>query len=205
VAPLTPPDLDPSAIRDATEQVLAGQSYRSARPGLLAQLFTAITDAIAGGLARVLSAGGGQVALIVVAGAVMIIGVIAWQLTRRVRRDRRRTPHPGRIGGRTADDWRRAAAGHAADGAWARAVRCHYRALLADLVSAGAIDEVAGRTARGYLRDVAAAAPDAERAMTTATEAFESAWYDGGAVDATDVDRVRAAADAVRSCLLVRA
>jgi hypothetical protein len=205
VASLTPSDLDASAIRDATGQVLAGEAYQPARPDLLSRLYTAVVDAIVGGIDRVLSAGGGGVALAVVAGAVVVVVVIAWLLTRRVRRDRRRLPRPGRIEGRTGDDWRHAAERHVAEQAWAPAVRCHYRALLADLVAAGTIDEVAGRTARGYLSDVVAAAPDARQPMSTVTGAFESAWYDGGAVTAADVDRVQAAADQVRSHLFVLA
>ncbi|HEX6256427.1 MAG TPA: DUF4129 domain-containing protein [Euzebyales bacterium] len=205
MASLTPSDLDAGAIRDATEQVLAGPAYGPARPGLLSRVLTVVIDAVAGGLDRVLSAGGGGVALAVVAGAVVVIVVIAWLLTRRVRRDRQRRPRPGRIAGRTGDDWRREAEVHVAQEAWARALRCLYRALLADLVSVGAIDEVAGRTARGYLRDVTASAPDAEGPMSIVTEAFESAWYDGGAVTASDVARVRTAADQVRSFLLVAA
>jgi hypothetical protein len=205
VAPLIPTDVDASAIREATAQVLAGEAYRPARPSLPSRVFATVVDTVAGALDQLLSVGGGGVALAVVAAAVLVVGVIAWRLTRRVRSDRRRRPQPGRIEGRSGDDWRRTAERLAAEHAWAGAVRCLYRALLADLVAAGAIDEVAGRTARGYLRDVVATAPDAEQPMTTVTRAFESAWYDGGAVTADDVDHVRSAADQVRSRLFVPA
>ena len=205
MAGLTPSDLDAGAIRGAAERVLSGPAYEQARPSSLERVATSVVDAIARVLDALVSPGGSGVGIGMLAAAVALVALIAWRLARRVRRDRARRAAPAQIGGRTARDWEQDAERHAAGGAWGEALRCHYRALLADLVAAGMIDEVAGRTARGYLREVTAAAPDATEAMTTVTEAFEMAWYDRGDVTATDVTDLRVAAATVRRHLLVPA
>lgn len=205
MAQLTPSDLDAGAIRDVTERVLAGPDYAQAQPGPLTRLVDAVLDRVADVIGTLLSPRGSGVGVALLAVAVATVALIAWTLLRRVRRDRARAPVPGRIGGRTAQDWQRAAERYAADADWASALRCHYRALLADLVAAGLVDEVAGRTARGYQRDIVAATPDAGDAMTTVTAAFEAAWYGHRDVTAADVTVLQAAAAAVRRHLLVPA
>jgi len=205
VAGLTPSDLDADAIRDVTARVLARPAYEPAESGSFERLVTSVVDATARVLDALVSPAGSGVGLGLLAGAGALVAVVAWRLARRVRRDRGQRAAPGRLGGRTAADWEREAERHTADGAWGDALRCHYRALLADLVAAGMIDEVAGRTARGYLRDVGAAAPDATAAMTTVTEAFEATWYGRRDTTATDVAQLRAATATVRRHLLVAA
>lgn len=205
MAGLTPSDLDARAIRDAAERVLSDPTYESARPGALDRVVTAVVDAVARVLDLLVAPGGSGVGLGLLAAAVALVAVITWRLAGRVRRDRARRAAPGRIDGRTARDWERDAERHAGAGAWRAALRCHYRALLADLIAAGMVDEVAGRTARGYLREIAAAAPDAAEPMTAVTEAFETAWYDRRDVTAADVADLRLAAAAVRHRLLVPA
>lgn len=200
---LTPSDLGAQAIRDATARVLADPVYEPARPGALERAGTALVDALARVLETLVSPAGSGVGVGMLAAAVGLVALVVWRLARRVRRDRGRQAAPGDVGGRTAGDWELEARRHAADGAWNEALRCHYRALLAELVAAGVIHEVAGRTARGYLRDVVAAAPEALGAMTTVTAAFEAAWYDRRAVTARDVTDLRTAAAAVRRHLLL--
>lgn len=204
-AALTPSDLDPERIRRATAQVLAGPDFAGAQPGVLTRAARWVLDRVGELLAAIVSGGGGPLGLALLAVALVVLGLIVWSLVRRVRRDRGRpAPRPGGIGGRTAADWTAAAERAEAEGAWADALRCRYRALLADLVAAGMLDEVPGRTARGYERDVAAAAPDAAAPLRDVTRAFEGAWYDRRAVDAADVEALRAAADAVRRRVPVR-
>jgi hypothetical protein len=60
------------------------------------------------------------------------------------------------------------------------------------------IDEVAGRTARAYQREIATACPAAADAMTTVTAAFEAAWYGDRHVSSADVTALRDAAATVR-------
>lgn len=205
MADLTPSDLDAGTIRGTVERILAGPAYESTRPLALERAFDAVVDALSRALDTLTSPAGYGVGTGLLLGVVVVVGVIAWRLARRVRTDRARRATPGTLGGRTARDWEDEADRHAAEGAWGGALRCHYRALLADLVAAGLVDEVAGRTARGYLRDVAAAAPDAADAMSEITRAFEAAWYGRRQVTAADVTELRAAAATVRRRALVAA
>lgn len=205
MAGLTPSDLDAEAVRSAAERVLSSATFEPVRPGVIERALTAAGDVVAQVLDTLVSPAGSGIGIGLLAAAVTLVGLIAWRLARRVRRDRGRPPTPGALAGRSARAWELEADRHAADGAWAEALRCHYRALLADLVAAGTIDEVAGRTARGYLREVATAAPRAADAMTAVTEAFEAAWYDRRDVTPTDVTELRAATAAVRRHVMVRA
>lgn len=196
---LTPSDLAAERIRAATAQVLAGPDFADARPGVVDQAARWALDELGALLAAIVSGGGGLLGLALLAAALVVLGLIVWSLVRRVRRDPGRpVPRPGGLGGRAAADWSTAAERAEAAGAWADALRCRYRALLADLVAAGMLDEVPGRTARGYQRDVTSAAPGAAGPMREVTRAFEAAWYDRRPVDAADVAALRAAADAVR-------
>jgi hypothetical protein len=203
VALVTPSDLDPEQIRQATDRVLS--EYAQAEPGLLAQALRWVLDQVAAIVSGLISAGGGGVGVALLIALVGGVAVIAWRLVRRVRTDRGHQARPGTIGGRTAQDWRADAQRHEDAREWASALRCHYRALLADLIAAEMIDEIAGRTARGYLHDVIGAAPDAAQPMTAVTAAFEAAWYDRREVTQADVRALRDAAAAVRARLLVPA
>lgn len=203
-ATLAPSDLAAERIRQATDRVLAGPDFAGAQPGLVTRASRWLLDRLAELLTAIVSGGGGLLGLTLLAAAVVVLGLVTWQLVRRVRRDRgTRVPRPGATGGRTAAEWTVDAERAEAAGAWPDALRCHYRALLADLVDAGMLDEVPGRTARGYLRDVGAAAPDAAGPMRQVTRAFEAAWYDRRSVTASDVDALRTKADAVRRRVLV--
>ncbi len=205
-APLAPSDLAAERIRQVTERVLAGAEFTGAQPDPVTRASRWLLDRLAELLTALVSSGGGPLGLALLTGALVVVGLVGWQLVRRVRRDRGvRRPRAGVIGGRSAADWTADAERAEATGAWPQALRCHYRALLADLVAAGMLDEVPGRTARGYLRDVGDAAPDAVGPMREVTRAFEAAWYDRRPVTATDVDALRTAADAVRRRVLVAA
>lgn len=205
-APLAPSDLSAERIREATERVLSGPDFTDARPGPITSASRWLLDRLAELVTAIVAGGGGPLGVALLAAAVVVLGLITWQLVRRVRRDQGiHAPRPGAAGGRTAADWTADAARAEAAGAWADALRCHYRALLADLVGAGMVDDVPGRTTRGHLRDVAATAPDAAGPMRDVTRAFEAAWYDRRPVSASDVDALRTAADAVRRRVLVGA
>lgn len=201
--PLTPSSVEPSEIRRVTEQTLAQPRFDVAGPSLPERLLLWILDRIASLLAQ-LTAGGngttvGWVILVLAVGVTMFIAV---RLLLRVRRDPGVAAVPG-IGGRTAEDWRER--GRRAEVAqdWAEALRCSYRALLAELVAAGITDEVVGRTARDYLRDISEAAPEAAAPMTWMTDAFEATWYDRRPVGAADLDAMRRASEGVRRGALV--
>ena len=187
-----------------TEEVLAQPRYDAAEPGLFSQIATWLLDRIARLFALLEAGDGGTiVGVVVLALAVGVTALLVVRLLLRVRRDPGVAAVAG-IGGRSAEDWRELARRAEAAGDWAEALRCSYRALLADLVAAGLTDEVAGRTARDYLRDISAAAPEAEGPMTWATDVFEATWYDRRPVDASDLAAMRRAGEGVRRSALVR-
>ena len=203
MARLTPSDVEPEQIRQVTADVLARSEFDAARPGLVERWGRALIDVIADVLAALPQGARGVAGVVVLGVAVVAVALIAWWLLRRVRPDRRGPARLGRIGGRGASDWQRDAERHAAAGEWTAALRCRYRALLADLVTAGLVQETAGHTARGYLHDLRDAAPQTEVAMTAVTEAFEAAWYASRPVTRADVEALQSAADAVRRDVLV--
>ncbi len=86
-------------------------------------------------------------------------------------------------------NWRHEADEHRRAGRYRDALRCRYRALVADLARRGLIDEIPGRTTgeeRAQLRRVR---PDAGRSFAAAAELFDGAWYGHLEVDSSDDDR----------------
>ena len=202
---LTPSQIEPSEIRRVTAEVLARPDLQDAGPGLLqrAQRWGV------GQLARLIDllgqgAGGRVVGTVVLVAAIAALVVLTLLLRRRVRRDPGAAARPTGIGGRSARDWEALARRAEAAGDWAGALRCGYRALLSELIAAGTTDEVIGRTAREYLRDVSDAAPAARQPLAWITGAFEATWYDRRPVDRDDLAELRRASDEVRRAALVR-
>ncbi len=86
-------------------------------------------------------------------------------------------------------NWRDEAEEHRRAGRYRDALRCRYRALVADLARRGLIDEIPGRTTgeeRAQLRRVR---PDAGRSFSAAADLFDGAWYGHLDVDRSDDDR----------------
>jgi hypothetical protein len=202
---LTHSDVEASQIRRVTEQVLGDPRYREAEPSVIQRAIMWVIDALARLIGQLRAGDGGTiVGVALMALAIGVTVVIVVVLLRRVRRDAGTAGVTAGIGGRTGGDWRRLAEEAEDAGEWDVALRCRYRALLADLVAAGVTDEVVGRTARDYLRDISDAAPATEQSLTWVTEAFEATWYDRRPVAASDVAAVRTASDDIRRHALVK-
>jgi Domain of unknown function (DUF4129) len=73
--------------------------------------------------------------------------------------------------------WRREAERLAAEGRYREALRCRYRALVADLAYRGVLTEVPGRTTGDYERLVAALLPEVATQFSSVTRLFERCWY----------------------------
>lgn len=187
MAELPVPATSADDVRRATESVLSRPEFAEAQPSLWDRLWTMLGDAIARVL-ETLSGGGrgsviGTVALVVVA-AVLAFAVV--RLTRSVRKDPGvEFTVEGHLG-RTSAEWSAEADDHERAGQWRDAVRCRYRAVLADLAAAGLVDEVSGRTSGEYLAAVRRDAPAADASFTEVTRRFESAWYGHGTTTAAD-------------------
>lgn len=76
-----------------------------------------------------------------------------------------------------AEAWRRRADEAEAAGDRREAVRCRWRSMVAELASAGALDEIRGRTSGELVAALADARSPAAEVFAQATRRFEDAWY----------------------------
>jgi hypothetical protein len=184
-ADLPAPTIDPQRVKDLTQQILRRREFQPPRRSLLQAAWHWLSNQIGKLLSNLFgggSFGSDNVALVVV-GVVSIV-VIALVVTAVVRRGRGgRGPRqpvvvlrgPGASPSPAA--WRAEAAAHEAAGRWRDALRCRYRALVAELVGRGLVEEIPGRTSGEYRRDVTAVVPAAGPAFDGATDLFEESWY----------------------------
>jgi Domain of unknown function (DUF4129) len=189
---LPAPTRDPDRVREAVREVLARPEFRPPERSLLQRAWDWLLEQAGRLLAELGASGvGGIVGLAVLVLALLGIGLLAARFSRGV------TPSPevrAAVPGaprRPAADWRAEAEAHERAGRWRQAVRCRYRALVAELAARGLVDEVPGRTAGEYRREVGRSLPDAAADFAGATELFELAWYGRGEPGAPEASRVR--------------
>ena len=188
MAELPVPSTSASEIRRVTEEVLSRPEFDAARPAWWERVLEAIGDFFANVIGA-LSAGnrGSAIGTIVL---VVVVLAVAAALIRYVTTVRRDATVPVAVDvqiGRSPRDWLAEAQAHAQGERWRQAVRCRYRALLAELAAAGLVEEVAGRTSGEYRAVVAHDVPSAAAAFDEATAVFDLAWYGHEPVSAGDV------------------
>jgi hypothetical protein len=124
-------------------------------------------------------------AVLVVAAAAVIFLALRNSAPRRSRRSRRNgvviTDEDQEL---SAEQWRKEADRLAAEGNYREALRCRYRALVAELADRRLIDQVPGRTSGDYDRAVRALVPEVAEQFSSATRLFERCWYGHEASDA---------------------
>jgi hypothetical protein len=121
-----------------------------------------------------------DVVLVVLIGAVVSLLVLAFRsgAFSRLRHPRGTGVVVTEEGGIMAPEaWLRQAAQLAAEGRYREALRCRYRALVAELAYRGVVDEVPGRTSGDYERLVGAIVPEVATEFSTITRLFERCWY----------------------------
>ncbi|HLY82838.1 MAG TPA: DUF4129 domain-containing protein [Acidimicrobiales bacterium] len=174
---------DPAGIHAATRDILGRAEFRPPRRSWWAAALGWIGREIARLFGDLTGAGGGAggwVAVAVLVVIVVVVAVISIRLW--VRMPARGSPPfvvTAAVAGRSAVDWRAEAARHDREGRWRDALRCRYRALVADLAGRGVVEEIPGRTAGEYRGEVAVRAPGVSPLFRDATERFEGAWYGG--------------------------
>jgi len=192
------PDRDPDQVREVVREVLARPEFRPPHRSLTERALDWVLELIGRLLAALGGSGaGGIVGLILLALVLVGVGVLAARLSRGL------TPSPevaaavpaGRR--RSAAEWRAEAEAQERAGAWREAVRSRYRALVADLASRGLVEEVPGRTAGEYRREVGHALPEAATEFAGATELFEVAWYGRARTGAGEAAHLRDLSDRV--------
>ena len=192
---LPPPDHSGASIRRAAREITSRPEFR--RPGK--SLTQTVLDWLNNLLDRITRVSGGTtvVGFLILLVALALIGWFVYRATRGLRPDPKRSVSVIVDVGRPATDWRAEATAHDAAGRWREALRCRYRALIADLAARGTVREVPGRTTGEYraalTRDLPAAAAD----FGVATELFERAWYGAEAAGPDENRRFDEAAERV--------
>ena len=177
------PHHDPAQVRGAARAILKRPEFHPPKRSWWSAAIAWVFRELGKLLSKLLGLGGGSgagawIPVVVIAAVLVVIGVLVVRYSVRMPRD------PSRpvvvtvsTAGRSAVDWRAEAARHEREGRWRDALRCRYRALVADLARRGVVEEVPGRTAGEYRAAVAASVPYAGADFTGATELFENAWY----------------------------
>jgi len=192
------PDRDRQQVREVVREVLSRPEFRPPPRSLTERLLDWVLEAVGRLLAALGGTGaGGIVGLVLLALVLLGVGVLAARFSRGL------TPSPevaaavpaGRR--RSAAEWRADAEAQERVGAWREAVRSRYRALVADLAARGLVEEVPGRTAGEYRRQVGRAVPAAAADFAGATELFEVAWYGRADTGAGEAAHLRDLSDRV--------
>jgi hypothetical protein len=175
---LPPPEVSADEARRAAEEILARPEFRRPEPSPVERALDWVGERL-GDLLRDLTAGGlGTVVAWVVLG--LLVAVVVAVVVRVLRTTRRMPTRPPPLDverRRPVADWRAEAERHEAAGDWKAALRCRYRALVVDLIARDLLDDVPGRTAGEYRREVADQAPVVAGEFAGASELFERAWY----------------------------
>ena len=188
----------PGAIRRAAHDILSRPEFRPTPKTPLERLRSWIFDQVGHLISRVLAAGphgilGALIATAVVAAVVVLI-------VRGLRATAFNSPYDGySVTGprRPPEDWLAEAARCEAAGDWHGAVRCRYRALVAELARRGVFDEVPGRTTGEYRRALEQTLPGAATEFADVTDTFERTWYGGDPAEMSTAASLRAGADRV--------
>jgi hypothetical protein len=195
---LPAPQRDANQVRDATRRVLRRAEFQPAQRTPLEVAWQWLLERLGILLGQLAAGGAGSVV-----GLLLVLLVLAAVAFVAVRFSLGLTPDPAAatalpaVPGRTAASWRAEAEAHERAGEWRQAVRCRYRALVAELAVRGLVDEVPGRTAGEYRGQVRRNAPLVADDFAGATELFELAWYARWPTGRDDAGRLRNLSDRV--------
>jgi hypothetical protein len=190
---LPEPQLDAPRVREAIEAILARREFAPEPRSWTERARDLVIERLGDLLGALFDGGAGGLVGWIVVGVLTVVAVLAaLRFTRGLRGDPTATSDTDRAQRRPAADWQAAAAAHEAAGEWRAALRCRWRALVADLDGRGLVEEVPGRTAGEYRRQVAVALPGAAPDFDAATALFEEAWYGEHPAGAEQVERLGA-------------
>jgi len=188
----------PDEARARATEILSRPEFRPPEQSWFDRAREWVGNAIGRLLSALFEGGAGSaVTWALLAVAVAVIVLIAIRIGRTVQRDPVRRVRVEVERHRDPADWRAEAARLEAEGRWKAALRCRYRALVADLVRRDVVRDVPGRTTGEYRAEVAEAAPTVAGDFAGASELFERAWYGDLPTGADESDRFRELADRV--------
>jgi Domain of unknown function (DUF4129) len=185
-------DRNPDEVHRAAREVLSRPEFRAAGRSLFAR----VLDWVLGHLADLIAAliGSSAASIVGLILTLLILGAVAAvaiRFARGMSSDPEVAAAIPSAPRRGAEEWRAEAEAHERAGEWRRALRCRYRALVADLAGRGLVEEVPGRTAGEYRGEVQRNAPGAAEAFSGATDLFERAWYGRAPTGADDARHFR--------------
>ena len=201
---LPPSQQDPEEVRDEIERILNQPEYREPPRPIFQRIMDWISERMADLLADIL--GGGRAVVIgwvISAVVALVVGYLLLRFVLSLRGDPARREAAMADPRRPAEDWVAEAERYEAAGEWRQALRCRYRALVAQLAARGLVEEIPGRTAGEYRLEVAENLPSAAQPFAAATLMFEEAWYGGADVDEVRHAQFRAAATEVTATVRV--
>lgn len=186
------PTRDPDQVHRAAGEVLSRPEFREAARPLLSRIWSWVLGRLAELLAALVGTSAGSiVGLLLFLLILAAVAAVAVRFARGMTRDPEVAAAIPSEPGRSAEEWRSRAEAHERAGEWRQALRCRYRALVADLGGRGLVEEVPGRTTGEYRGQVERNVPAAAEAFAGATELFERAWYGRTPTGAGEVTRFR--------------
>ncbi len=190
--PLPLPVTPPVTVRKLATEILSRREFRRDPPTLMSRLIRWILDLLADVVRSATGANFGLLGWVVIA---VLVSLVVFALYRSVLAFQRNPDMAGGVADdgvrRAPQDWRAEAAAHEAAGRWRDALRCHWRALVAELAERGLVQEIPGRTTGEYRRAVARSVPEVVASFSEATVLFEVAWYAAGEVGPADTARCK--------------
>jgi hypothetical protein len=189
---LPAPTRDPGQIHRAVDEVLARPEFRPAARPLLERIWSWIVTRLGELLADLTATTAGSlIGLAIFLVILLVLGLLATRFIRTMSRSPEVAAAMVATPRRIAAEWRAEAEAHEAVREWRQAVRCRYRALVADLASRGVVEEVPGRTSGEYRGEVGRNLPNASEAFASATDVFDRAWYGGQPTGEGEAVRLR--------------
>jgi predicted lipid-binding transport protein (Tim44 family) len=189
---LPAPSRDPSEVHRAVDEVLSRPEFRQAARPLLDRILTRVLALLGELLASLMATTAGSViGLALFIAILLLLALLATRFARTMSRSPEVAAAVVAAPRRGAAEWRAEAEEHEAAGEWRQAVRCRYRALVADLSSRGVVEEAPGRTSGEYRGEVGRNLPAAAEAFAGATEVFDRAWYGRRPTGEVEVQRFR--------------
>lgn len=199
-ADLPAPQHEPEEANEAVDEILRRPELRQPAESISERVQRWVFERL-GRLVDAMFESGGATLLgwLVAALGLAAIVFFAVRLSRGVLRDPGVVRSAPVVPRRSPTDWRADAETHEAAGQWRAALRCRYRALVADLAARGLVEEVPGRTAGEYRHEVTRSVPAAAPDFSDATGLFELAWYGDHPTGPGENERFRELANRVLS------
>lgn len=186
------PSRDPSEVHRAVDEVLSRPEFRPAARPLLDRILSWALTRLGELLASLTATTAGSVIGVALFVAILVVlALLATRFARTMSRSPEVEAAIVSLPRRSAAEWRAEAEAHELAGEWRQAVRCRYRALVAELSSRGIVEEVPGRTSGEYRGEVDRNLPGAAEAFASATEVFDRAWYGRRPTAEGEVERFR--------------